>query len=66
MLCYYASPFLNYQQTRWLMGFAFHIRLNLFIFIAPPLLLMALSLLTIGLQSLKAALSNPVNVLRNE
>lgn len=35
------------------------------IFIAPPLLLMGLSLLTIGLQSLKAAWSNPVNVLRN-
>ncbi|GEP98389.1 ABC transporter permease [Chitinophaga cymbidii] len=61
-----ASPVIYFVARQWLMGFAFHIRLNLFIFIAPPLLLMALSLLTIGLQSLKAALSNPVNVLRNE
>lgn len=61
-----ASPIIYFAAKQWLTNFAFHIQLNLFIFIVPPALLLVISLVTIGFQSLKAALSNPVNVLRNE
>lgn len=61
-----AIPIVYIVADQWLSNFAFHIRLSWFIFVAPPLLLIVLSLLTIGWQSFKAALANPVNSLRND
>ncbi|MRG44861.1 FtsX-like permease family protein [Chitinophaga sp. SYP-B3965] len=61
-----AIPVIYVAANEWLNGFAFRISLGWFIFVTPPLLLMMISLLTIGWQSFKAALSNPVKSLRNE
>ena len=61
-----AIPIVYIVADQWLSNFAFHIRLSWFIFAVPPLLLIVLSLLTIGWQSFKAALANPVNSLRND
>lgn len=61
-----AIPVIYVAANEWLSGFAFRINLSWFIFVVPPLLLLLISLLTIGWQSFKAALSNPVNSLRNE
>lgn len=61
-----AIPLVYFIADQWLNNFAFRIRLNWLIFVAPPLILLAIALLTVGLQSLKAALANPVSSLRNE
>jgi putative ABC transport system permease protein len=61
-----AFPIIYLGANEWLSNFAFHIKLSWFIFAGPPLLLLTISLLTIGWQSFKAALANPVNSLRNE
>lgn len=61
-----AFPIIYMGANEWLSNFAFHINLSWFIFAGPPLLLLIISLLTIGWQSFKAALANPVNSLRNE
>jgi putative ABC transport system permease protein len=61
-----AIPVIFFAADKWLANFAFHINLNVLIFIIPPLLLLLVTLITICLQSLKAALSNPVKSLRSE
>ena len=61
-----AIPIFYFIADKWLSNYAFHIKLNWFIFIAPPLLLLLISLLTISIQSLRAALANPVKSMRSE
>jgi putative ABC transport system permease protein len=61
-----AIPLIFFAADKWLANFAFHISLNVLIFIIPPILLLMITLITICLQSLKAALSNPVKSLRSE
>ena len=61
-----AIPIVYYIASKWLNSFAFHIRLGWLIFVISPLTLMIISFITISLQSLKAALANPVRSLRTE
>ena len=61
-----ALPITYFLVHLWLSNYAFHISLDGFIFIAPPLILLSISLITIGLQSLKAALANPVKSIKAE
>ncbi len=61
-----ALPVIYFGASRWLDNYAFHVRLGWLIFAAPPVFLLSLALITISLQSLKAALSNPVKNLRTE
>jgi putative ABC transport system permease protein len=61
-----AVPVIWFAASRWLQDYAFHIRLGWLVFILPPLLLLALSLVTIGIQSLRAGAVNPVKNLRTE
>jgi putative ABC transport system permease protein len=61
-----AIPVVYYLASKWLDNFAFHIQLGWLVFIAAPLLLMLIAFVTIGLQSFRAALDNPVNSLRND
>ncbi|HEX5026584.1 MAG TPA: ABC transporter permease [Agriterribacter sp.] len=61
-----AVPVTWWVAKEWLNNYAFHINLSLFIFLIPPLLLLAIALTTICLQSLKTALTNPVKSLRTE
>ena len=50
----------------WLQTFAFHIDMELMIFLAPPILLLLISIAVIVPITLSAALTNPVNSLRSE
>ena len=59
-------PVIYFVGNSWLNNYAFHIRLNWIIFVVPPLLLMIISLITISLQSVKAALANPIKSLKTE
>lgn len=61
-----AIPIVYYVAGKWLNNFAFHIRLGWIVFVASPLTLMAISFIAISLQSLRAALANPVRSLRTE
>jgi putative ABC transport system permease protein len=61
-----AIPVVYYLASKWLNNFAFHIQLGWLVFIAAPLLLLLIAFVTIGLQSVRAAMDNPVNSLRND
>ena len=61
-----ATPVIYFLASRWLDNYAFHIHLNWTIFILPPLLLLIISLITISLHSVKAALANPVKSIKAE
>ena len=61
-----AIPVIYLIANRWLNNYAFHIHVSWPIFITPPLLLLLISLVLVGVQSFKSALSNPVKNLRAE
>jgi putative ABC transport system permease protein len=61
-----ALPIIYFAAGQWLSNYAFHVGLSWWIFALPPLLLLLISLTTICLQSLKAALSSPTKNLRTE
>lgn len=61
-----ASPVAWYFMDRWLSDFAYRITLGSGVFLAPALLAVAVAWLTVGLQSIRAALVNPVQSLKTE
>lgn len=61
-----ATPVAWWLAGRWLTNFAYHIQLNAWMFGAAGLAAIAIALLTISFQSVRAALTNPVNALRSE
>lgn len=63
LLAWPASYFL---MKSWLNNFAYRTSLSPWIFAAAAILSLAVALLTVSYQSLKAALSNPINSLRYE
>jgi putative ABC transport system permease protein len=52
--------------SKWLEGFAYRISLGGDVFLLAGLAILLISLLTVSLQSMKAALSSPVKALRSE
>jgi putative ABC transport system permease protein len=61
-----AVPVIYLAGESWLKNFPFRIALRWEIFALPPLLLVLVTMLTIGLISLKAAFENPVRALRQD
>ncbi len=61
-----ASPVAYYLMTAWLNGFSYRVELGWDKFLLAFLLTLLVSLATISFQTLRAALSNPVNALRDE
>lgn len=61
-----ASPIAWYTMHRWLEDFAYRIDIEWWVFAGAGLLAVGIALLTISFQSVKAALTNPVNSLRSE
>jgi len=61
-----AWPLTYLVMNRWLNNFAYRAGINLGIFIISGVSMLLLSLLTVSVQSIKTALSNPVNSLRYE
>lgn len=62
----FAFPVAWYLTDRWLQNFAYHIALQPWMFIAAGALAVTIALMTVGFQSMKAALADPVRSLRNE
>lgn len=61
-----AFPVAWYLMKQWLADFAFRIELDASFFVLAAILAIGLAFLTVGLQSLRAALANPVDSLRSE
>ncbi len=61
-----AIPIGWYSSYRWLSSFAYHINIELSIFIISGLFSLTIAMVTIIFRSVKVANSNPVNSLRNE
>jgi putative ABC transport system permease protein len=61
-----ASPVAWYALNRWLEDFAYRIEIELWVFALAGVLAVAIALLTVSFQSVKAALMNPVKSLRSE
>jgi len=62
----FAWPVAYYAMNRWLQNYAYRINLGVWMFVGAGLLVLAIALLTVSFQSIKAALANPVESLRYE
>jgi putative ABC transport system permease protein len=61
-----AVPLAWYAVDRWLTSFAYHIDVDGLIFLYAGLLSLAVALVTVSYESIKAALTNPIKSLRSE
>ena len=61
-----AWPIAWYFMDKWLSGFAYHIEMNIFTYLLAGVLALVITLITIGSQTVKAALTNPATILRND
>jgi putative ABC transport system permease protein len=61
-----AYPLAWWAMNKWLQGYAYRINISWWVFLAAGLGAMAIALITISFQSVKAALMNPVKSLRTE
>jgi len=59
-------PILFFGIQKWLQGFAYRMNISVWLFIIPVFVIAMITLVTVGYQTLKSALSNPVNALRYE
>lgn len=61
-----ASPIAYYFMDKWLSNFAFKVEIEWWIFVLSGVFIIAIALLTVSYQSIKAALMNPVKSLKTE
>ena len=61
-----AWPIVWYSMRMWLQDFAYRTDLNVLIFISAGLIALFIEILSVSYQSIKAALSNPIESLRYE
>jgi putative ABC transport system permease protein len=61
-----AIPFSYYAAYNWLQGFAYRIDISPLLFLKAGLFILCISLFTVGIQSFKAARTNPVDALKEQ
>ena len=61
-----AMPLDWWAATKWLEGFAYRMELDIWIFLAAAIALIGIAFLTVGAQTAKAAIANPVESLRSD
>ena len=61
-----AAPMAYFGMSKWLEGFAYRVSPGWFAFAMAGLVAMAIALITISFESIKSALSNPIDSLRRE
>jgi len=64
--CLIASPLAFYFLQRWLNGYYYRVELGPGVFITSAVMAIVITIITIGFQTLKAAVKNPVESLRTE
>jgi putative ABC transport system permease protein len=61
-----ASPLAYYFMYNWIQKYTYHTEISWWIFALTGICALAIALLTVSYQSIKASLTNPVNSLRSE
>jgi len=61
-----ATPLAWYFMNNWLQDFAYRIQISWWVFIAAGIIAIFIALVTVSIQSIKAAIANPVKSLRTE
>ncbi len=61
-----AFPVSWLMMNKWLQSFAYRINISWWVFVLAGLLTIAIALITVSFQAIKAAMANPVNSLRSE
>ena len=61
-----ATPLAWWAMNKWLENFAYRINISWWVFLLTTFIVLSLAMLTMSIQSIKAALSNPVKNLRSE
>lgn len=61
-----AGPITYFLMTNWLNEFAYKTSIPAYVFVVSSALIIAISLITISIQTIKTTFSNPINSLRNE
>ena len=61
-----ASPLAWWAMNVWLEDFAYRIEIQWWMFVLAGLVAMAITLITVSFQAVKAAVANPVDSLRDE
>jgi ABC-type antimicrobial peptide transport system permease subunit len=61
-----ASPISWYAMNKWLQNYAYHTKIEWWVFLFAGLIAILITLLTISYQAVKAAVVNPVKSLRSE
>jgi putative ABC transport system permease protein len=61
-----AVPITLMVMNKWLAGYAYHISINWWVLLLPVAVIIFISLAVISYQTIKVALNNPVNSLKNE
>jgi putative ABC transport system permease protein len=64
--CFIAFPLAWWMMHNWLLNYAYRITIGWWVFASAGSAAMLIALITVSFQSVKAALANPVNSLRNE
>jgi putative ABC transport system permease protein len=62
----FSAPIAYYLLDKWLQGFTYHIPISWWMFVIPGLFILIIALVTVSAQSLKTALSQPADKLRND
>ena len=61
-----ASPFAWWTMREWLQDFAYRVSIEWWVFVLAGVIAIGIAFLTVSLQSVKAAMANPVKSLRSE
>ena len=61
-----ALPIAYFAVNKWLQDFAYRIEMNYWLFLLGGFIALLIALTTVSFQSVKAALANPVDSLKNE
>lgn len=61
-----ATPVAWFSASSWLQGYAFRINIQWIYFVFPFIFMIAIALVTVSFQAIKAAIANPVKSLRTE
>jgi putative ABC transport system permease protein len=61
-----ASPIAWYLMNRWLNNFVYRTEVGIWPFVLAAVIAILIALITVGYQSYKAAVANPVKSLRSE
>lgn len=64
--CVFAFPAAYYLTNQWLSGFAYKIDISVWMIILPGVIVFVATLLTVSSQAIRAALSNPTKILRDQ